>query len=255
MINKLINLFVFLFILSLNIYSQINTEKYRSDSDSSGFTGIADIDITAITGNTDFQFINLGSRLNYNWEESYTFIVANGGFGWDKGERIFNQALAHLRHVHSINDVIQVEAFAQTDFNKKRLLIGRELFGAGLRIKILKTDDIKIRFGSSYFYELERYDVEPNSLHGSNLFANRLSEYATFELKINNNVQLILIAYVQPNIRIWNDFRIISDNSLMVSLSSLVDLKVNFSLRYDSKPPETIKSTDTITKFGLSFKF
>ena len=244
-----------LFVLSLDIYSQINTERFRLDSDSIGFTGVADVEITAITGNTDFQFINLGGRLNYNWGESYTFLVADGGFGWDKGDRIFNQALLHLRHVQDVNDLIQAEAFVQTDFNKKRLLTERELIGGGLRFKLLKSDNFKFRLGTSYYFEHERYKVPANSIHGNNLFANRLSAYLTFEFKIKDDVKLVMINYFQPQVGKWNDYRIISDNSLVVELSSFVDLNVGFNLRYDSRPPETIKDTDTFTKFGLGFKF
>lgn len=235
--------------------AQINTERYRLDSDSIGFTGIADIEITAITGNTNLQFINLGGRVNYNWGASYTFLVADAGFGWDEGKRIFDQALLHLRHVHSISDFIQVEAFAQADFNKSRLLTDRGLIGGGLRLRILRTDNIKLRIAASYFYEYEQYDLPENSIHGNNLFANRISTYFTFEYEIKNDIKLVSITYLQPQIGKWEDFRILSDNSLIVGLSSFVDVKTSFTLRYDSKPPETIKDTDTFTKFGFTFKF
>ena len=236
-------------------FSQINTEKFRLDSDSVGMTGIVDIDITAITGNTDLQFINLGGRLNYNWGESYTFFVADGGFGWDDGKRIFDQALLHFRHVQSISELIQSEAFAQIDFNKSRLLNERELLGGGLRFKVLRADIFKLRVGASYFYEIERYDVPDNSAHGRKLFANRISTYFTFEYEIKDDIKLISIIYLQPQIGKWDDFRVLSDNSLIVKLSSFVDLKTSFNLRYDAKPPETIKSTDTFTKFGFTFNF
>ncbi|MFZ1519890.1 MAG: DUF481 domain-containing protein [Ignavibacteriaceae bacterium] len=244
----------FSFLLAINLFSQINTERYRLDSDSRGFSGIADIEITAITGNTDLQIIHLGGRLNYNWGESYTFLVADGGFGWDEGEQIFDQALMHIRHVHSVTELIQVEAFTQIDFNKNRLLNERELIGAGLRFRILKYDNLKLRLGTSYFFEHEYYDVSANSIHGNNLYASRFSSYLTLEYEIKDNVKLMMISYIQPQIGKWEDFRVISDNSLIVELSSVVDLKVSFNLRYDSKPPETIKSADTFTKFGFSFK-
>ncbi len=252
------NIYLVLLLIILSFYNslaQINTERYRKDSDSVGFSAIANIEITAMTGNTDFQFINLGGRLNYNWGKSYTFLVADGGFGWDDGKRIFNQALLHLRHVHSLNDLLQIEVFAQTDFNKKRLLEERELIGAGLRYKILTFDNTKFRLGASYFYEHEKYDVPANSIHGSNLFANRLSTYLTFELEIKEDVKLITVNYLQPQIGKWEDFRITSDLSLLVGLTSFIDLSVGFSLRYDAEPPETIKPTDTKTKFGFSFRF
>lgn len=150
---RFIYLFLFSFLFAINLFSQINTERYRLDSDSIGFSGIADIEITAITGNTDLQIIHLGGRLNYNWGESYTFLVADGGFGWDEGEQIFDQALMHLRHVHSITELIQAEVFSQIDFNKNRLLTERELIGGGLRFRILKLNEFKLRLGTSYFYE------------------------------------------------------------------------------------------------------
>lgn len=252
------NIYLVLLLIILNFFNsiaQINTERYRKDSDSVGFSALADVEITAMTGNTDFQFINLGGRLNYNWGKSYTFLVADGGFGWDDGKRIFNQALLHLRHVQTLSDLFQTEVFAQTDFNKKRLLSERELIGAGLRYKIFTKDDLKFRLGLSYFYEHEKYDVPANSIHGSNKFANRLSTYLTFEFNIKDDVQLITVNYLQPQIGKWEDFRITSDLSLIVGLTSFIDLSVSFSLRYDTKPPETIKPTDTITKFGFSFRF
>lgn len=246
---------LFFILTYFNSIAQINTERYRKDSDSIGFSAITDIEITAITGNTDFQFIDLGGRLNYNWGKSYTFLIAEGGFGWDDGEKIFNQALFHLRHVQSLNEFFQIEVFAQTNFNKKRLLTERELIGGGLRYKLLTNDNLKFRIGTSYFYEHEKYDVSSSSIHGSNLFANRLSTYLTFEFDIKDDVKIMTVNYFQPQIEKWEDFRIISDVSLKVGLSSFVDLTVSFNLRYDSKPPETIKQTDTITKFGFSFNF
>jgi len=249
-----LTLLIFFFISIAN-YAQINTERYRLDSDSIGITGIADIELTAITGNTNLQIIHLGGRLNYNWGSSYTFFVADGGFGWDDGERIFNQTLFHLRHVQTINELMQAEGFTQFDFNKSRLLDERELVGLGLRFKILTYNDFKLRIGTSYFYEHEKFDLPDYSKHGSNLYTNRFSTYLTFEYDIKDKVKLISITYYQPQINHFKDFRILSDNSLFVGLSSFVDLKTSFSLRFDAKPPETIKSIDTFTKFGFSFKF
>lgn len=248
-----------LLIIALSIYTnltaQINTEKFRQDSARIGFSGIANVEITAVSGNTDFQFISLGGRLNYNWGVSYTFLVADGGFGWDEGKRIFNQALLHLRHVQSFTELIQSEIFIQTDFNKKRLLNQRELIGGGIRLRVLSNEKLKLRLGTSYFYEHEIYSVSATSIHGSNKFASRVSTYLTLEYQIADYSNLVMINYFQPQIGNWEDYRIISDISFITSISSFVDLKVSFNLRYDSKPPETIKSTDTITKFGFGFKF
>ncbi|HEX7357020.1 MAG TPA: DUF481 domain-containing protein [Ignavibacteriaceae bacterium] len=242
-------------ILGCSNFAQINTERYRKDSDSPGFTANANVDITAITGNTDFQFINIGGRLNYNWGESYTFLVSDAGFGWDEGKRIFDQALLHLRHVQSFSDLLQGEAFGQIDFNKKRLLNERELIGGGVRIRLLKFEDLKLRLGTGYFYEHEKINNSKNSADRIDLFANRLSTYLTIEYKLKDDINFNTITYFQPQIGVWGDYRILSENSLIISLSSLVDINIIFSLRYDSEPPETIKKLDTVTKFGFTFNF
>lgn len=253
---KLSHLFFLLYIiLNYNILAQINTERFRADSAAVGFSGVTDVELTAITGNTDFQFINISGRLNYNWGNDYTFFVADGGFGWDKGERIFNQALAHLRHVQTISDFIQSEFFLQSDFNKKRLLDDRKLIGAGFRYRILNSRNLKLRLGTSYYYEYERFDSHNISAYTKKVFANRFSTYLTLEFSIKDDAKLLMISYFQPRIGQWSDYRILSDNSLIISLSTLVDLKVSFNLRYDTRPPETIKDIDTITKFGLGIKF
>ncbi len=163
--------------------------------------------------------------------------------------------MAHLRHVQQVSDYVQIEIFTQTDFNKKRLLDDRKLIGGGLRFRILKQDNAKVRLGTSYFYEYEKFNSPFNSIDKHTIFANRFSTYLTFELALKEDVKLLIINYYQPKIGNWGDYRILSDNSLLVSLSSLLDIKLSFNLRYDTRPPETIKSIDTITKFGLGIKF
>ena len=68
-------------------------------------------------------------------------------------------------------------------------------------------------------------------------------------------MKFVVINYVQPQVGKWDDHRIISDNSLVIGLSSVVNINIGFNLRFDSRPPETIKNTDTITKFGFGVKF
>ena len=64
--------FLLLFILHSKSFSQVNTEKFRQNADSTGLTENFNVEGTAITGNTDFQFISLGGNLNYNWGNDYT---------------------------------------------------------------------------------------------------------------------------------------------------------------------------------------
>lgn len=248
-------LFIPLIFSLASTYAQVNMEKFRQDADTTGFAGNLDLDGTAITGNSDFQFISIGGRLNYNYGDDYTFLVLDAGFGWQDGESFSNNALAHLRHVVTLGEFLQLEGFAQFDYNKKRLLLSRELIGAGLRYRIYEDNYFKLRLGTAYMYEIENYDLPPNSVHKKEPRVSRLSSYLTFEIELQENLKFLSVSYYQPVVSNFDDFKLISENALVVDLGKVVDLNVKFNLRYDNKPPDTIKKTDTISKVGLSFKF
>ena len=254
--NKRINFtLIIIFLVAEFISAQVNTEKFRVDTDSIGFSGNVDISGTAITGNTDFQLLSVDTRLNYNFGKDYIFFVGDAGYGWQDKEAFSNQALAHLRYVLSTNDFLQIEFFTQLDYNKKRLLLSRELAGTGVRLKLLTSSNFKIRYGIAYMFEHEKYDLPENSIHGRITNANRISSYATFNAKVKDGFTFNSTTYFQPKAGEWKDYKLISDNSFISELSALLDLSFGINLRYDSRPPDTIKKLDTITKFGLTFKF
>jgi hypothetical protein len=236
-------------------FSQVNTERFREDEDSVGFSGYIDLEGILATGNTDFQLLSLGSRLNYNWGDDYTFIIADGGYGWENGNAFVDQIFAHLRHVVTTGDLLQIEFFTQFDNNKKRLLLGRELLGGGLRFRILKTEHFKFRLGTAYMFETERYDLPVNSVHPQTTSLHRFTSYATFKYQLNKLLSFISTTYYQPRLTDFNDYKIFSENAFLIDTGEMFDLFIKFNLRYDSRPPDTVKNFDTFSRIGFSFKF
>ena len=251
--NKLLLLFTLIFYTS--IFAQVNTERFREDEDSVGFSGYVDLEGILATGNTDFQLISVGSRLNYNWGDDYTFIVADGGYGWENGNAFVDQVFAHLRHVVTTGDLLQIEFFVQFDNNKKRLLLARELLGGGLRFRILKTDHFKFRVGTAYMFETERYDLTENSLHPQTTALHRFTSYVTFKYQLNKLLSFVSTTYYQPRFKNFNDYKLFSENAFMIDTGKVLDLFIKFNLRYDSKPPDTVENFDTFSRIGFSFKF
>jgi len=242
-------------IISFSSLAQVNTERYRQDADTIGFSGLADVEAVVATGNTDFQLISIGGRLNYNWGNDYTFVVANGGYGWESGEEFVDQVFAHLRHVITPSELMQIELFTQFDNNKNRLLLERELIGGGLRFRLVRSDFFKLRMGIGYMFENEFYDLPDNSVHKSHSTAHRLTSYLTFTLNFDKTFSFISISYYQPEFVEWNDYKFVSENELIIDTGSLMNFYIKFNLRYDSRPADTIKNLDTFSKMGLSFKF
>lgn len=255
MINKILFVLLLSFLFFSQAYAQVNTEKFRKDADTVGFSGNADLEIDFRAGNVDFQRVGLGGRLNYNFGDDYTFMVFKGEYGWQSGEEFSNEALVHLRNVYSLWKEIQVEAFLQSDFNKSRLLLNRYLAGGGLRFKIITTDNFKVRIGTSYFYEFEKYDLPENSLHGVRKFTHRSSSYITSNISFSNDLNFTTITYFQPAIGRWEDYRIISENSLAITVSKYFEIYIDANLRYDNRPPDNIKRSDIESKVGVSLKF
>lgn len=252
---KSIALALIIILCQAPVFSQINTERFRQNADSLGFSGNADLSMTVITGNTDFQLATLSSRLNNNWGNSYTFLVTDGGMGWNNGERFFDQALSHLRHVITLNELIQHETFIQYDFNKKRKLAERELIGSGLRFRLLQTTALKLRLGVAYMFEWERYTLSDQSRHGEHITAHRMSSYVTVDIKLQKTLRFVTVSYFQPSINNESDYRILSETALIIDLGEHLDITNSYNLRYDHLPPENVKRLDCTTKFGLSIKF
>lgn len=234
---------------------QINTERFRRATQKKGFEGNLDLDLTLMTGNTDFRLIGLNSRLNFNWTTAYTFLVLNGGIGWSSGDRFMDQNTAHLRHVFLLSSRLQNEWFVQFDSNRKRHLSGRELAGAGLRLKMLTSQLAKLRLGAAWMYEREHYDLAAGNHHPRVQKTHRLSTYATWELGREGGLSLLSVTYFQPALNGWRDNRILSENALVMDLTTFLALKLGFTLRRDSRPPDGVKKLDTITKTTLSVRF
>ena len=244
-----------IFLLAAVSRAQVNTERFRQDADSLGFSVSSDLDLTVMLGNADFMMAGTSTRFNINRETAYAFLVIEGGLGREKGNSFFNQALAHFRNVTTLSPALQLEEFVQYDFNKKRLLLSRMLAGAGLRFKVFKNKVVKIRNGLSCFFEYEQYTLEENNRHEVDASALRLSTYLTTEVSVRKDVRYIGVTYFQPDMQYGKDFRILSDHALEIHLGKHAALMVKATYRYDSRPPDGIKAFDFITKSGVALDF
>ncbi len=246
---------IFICLSNIKITAQVNTEKYRTPLETLGFSGYGKIDISAQTGNTDLQEMNLSGRLDWENKSTHIFLIGQGEYGWKDKISFSDQALLHLRYVHSLNSFLKGEIFTQVNYDKAILLDFRSLEGAGLRIKIFKDSVNEFWFGTAYMFEHEKYKLPPNSVHKHVENISRWSNYLSYNLYINDNAQLLSVIYYQPAFSNFNDNRILTETSLLVNITDKLGITAGFNLRYDSKPPDTIKSTDTKTTFGFIYKF
>jgi len=242
-------------IFSRIIISQINTESFRKDYDSLGISGNLGLDFVSLTGNTELQLFSVNGRMNYNFGKSYSFFVFNSELGWKDNQRFSNLSLLHLRYVHEISTLFQIETFVQYNYDKSRLLLNRELIGGGTRIKFLTEQNIKLRIGISGMIEIEEYDLPENSVHPKQVNDFRLSSYLSINIKISDFADFISTSYYQPLPDDFEDVKILSENAIQSKLTDSFKVAIKFNARFDSKPPDGRKKLDTSTKVGISYEF
>ncbi len=244
-----------LFIFGQFVHCQVNTEKYRNIEDSLGFSGIIKMDASIQTGNTDLQEFGSSILLDYKKPSSSLLLILNGDYGWNNGEQFSNEALAHLRYVHALNPGLKAEIFTQVNYDKSLLLLFRALGGAGLRFKLFETTNSVLWFGSAYMLEYERYKEPRRFIDRKKILASRWSNYLSYNLSIHKNVSFSSVIYYQPRFDLWDDSRVLTENSLIVNLSGSFSLSVDFDLRYDRFTPAGIKKVDTKSKAGFIYNF
>lgn len=251
-LNISLSLLIF---LSTIINAQVNTEKYRNENDTTGFSGFVQLNISAQTGNVDLQELDPTFRIDYKTQYTHSFAIILGEYGWKDQVAFSNQALFHIRHVHEISFPFEWEVFGQINYDKARLLLFRDLAGGGLRLNIYKNRSSKLWIGTDYMIEHEKYDLPSTAIHKVEQTVNRWSNYLNYSLKFKHDILFSVVIYYQPRFDLFNDLRILNDNNISVELVKNLALSVGFKLYYNSRPPDTIKNTDTKTELGFSFSF
>ncbi len=247
--------FIVFILLSTVISAQVNIEKYNSINYQNGFWGNLSLYLSAKTGNTDIQEFGTDGRINYKGENFYSFLIGQGEYGWNKGREYSNNALVHFRFILNSNRIMKPEVFSQINYNKKQLLLFRSLGGGGVRITIVSDSIQDFTFGTSYMYEYEKLDLPLEAIHSNITNSHRWSNYLSYSNKLSSNSRISIVVYAQPRFDNFSDIRILSENNFSVGLTKTLALSIQFSLRYDSKPPDNVKALDTSTKVGFSVKF
>lgn len=242
---------IFICLTSL-LFSQVNIEKYNRFDASLGVRGSLSFYASAKTGNTDNQQFGVDGRINYSSEKYHMFLIGQGEYGWNKGDEYSNNALLHFRYLREVKKYFEPEFFTQINYNKSRLLLFRSLAGVGLRLSIISDTASNFDFGTAYMYEYEKLDLPETFLHADKTYNHRWSNYISFSSIITKISRLSMVIYVQPKINDFSDIRILSENHFGVALTDRLSLSINFSLRYDSIPPDGINDLDTNSRVGLT---
>jgi len=252
---KKIVLFFSLF-LTINASAQtiINAEKLGSPKDSlllavevsySGTRG------NAVTDQIDFapSFLLIGKKNDFKLFAGYSVLSADE-------ESLLNSGFIHFRHNYKIFKRLKTFGFYQIQFNEVLLLKKREAYGAGLRYSLINKDSLSFDMGIGIMQENEFLDKTSLLANETvNTYFIRGAIVSSFEWVINESVKINNVLYFQPNISSFKDYRVLNDFSLIAKLSDEIYFTTSLTLRYDSRPPSSLKAFDSVLDVGIGYAF
>ena len=174
----------------------------------------------------------------------------------ESGNEILNSGFVHIRHNYKLSDRIKTFEFYQLQFNDVLLLEKREVFGAGLRFAVINKDSLKLNFGMGLMREseiLNKTTLKPGELSVTNYW--RATSVVSFKWIVSKIVKIDNVIYFQPYLKDFNDYRLLNDFNMGVSITNHFELITSLTIRYDNKPPGSLKKMDSVISFGFNMKF
>ena len=140
----------------------------------------------------------------------------------------------------------------QGQYDKIQAVKIRGLIGTGPRFQIAETDSAHLYLGALYMYEYEETSALEQIVYHRD---SRLSTYLSGGFKPSSYLSFNHVTYFQPKLFNLKDFRISSETTMDVLLSSKLVWKTYFQFIYDEKPPFNIPRTMYILSNGISWRF
>lgn len=184
-----------------------------------------------------------------------TLLVGDGGLGLLSGDRFASSGLAHLRQTFWLHERIAPEWYAQINYDRPLLLDFRALAGVGGRFQLSQGAWGALGVGVSLMLEHERLDLPTGATHDDRTNTLRNSTFVTLRLVGGEALVISSTAYLQPALDDPGDLRILENLRIAASITNRLALTITFDLRYDSGPPDRIRSLDTDLETGLTFTY
>ena len=249
---------IFLLLCSFSALAQVNTERYRKEYDTPGFSIRNTTSLDFSSGNTN-EF-EVGEQLRLDWNNSIQdyYAIVEYEFKRANNQKTKNKGFIHLRSIRQLNrDKIMAEAFTQLEFDQFLQLQSRFLFGMGVRSDLVQlfsdsslNKPLKLFVGIGLMHEGVHYTTDPEII----VRHYRSTNYISLAMTLSEHAQFGFVTYYQPALEDFDDFRFSADMNLTVDV--LKNLALSFKIRYLHRSVaigESVKADQEINT-GLIFR-
>lgn len=232
---RLLTLFLLVTISSF-AQSVVNTESNRLDTLENGIRGNIELGLNFVQNiNNVFQTQN--SSL-FQWNKNKHSLMSFNALNLTvfNDSKVLNDGVQYLRYSYHFKDYLDIEAFGQAQYNEIIKIRGRYLMGLGGRLHIFDPEEDSVKLHLSVHY-MREYEEETTSLINRH---HRLNNVLAFGWPINDKIGLNMIAYYQPDMKNFKDFRFSSEAGVEIKILKRLTFKYSMAWFYDENPPEGI---------------
>ncbi|WP_179022381.1 DUF481 domain-containing protein [Winogradskyella forsetii] len=250
--KSFILLIIFLITSFNSINAQIvNVESLRRISDTSKWSGAANLDISLIKNTQSIFKITNKIRLQYNTEKNLYLFINDLKLEQIEDNSFVNKGIQHLRYNRKIIERLKLEVFAQSQYDAISDIKFRGLLGIGPRFKLSKSRDYRFYLGTLLMYEHE----ESSDSNTEILRDVRGSAYFSCSLYPLEHISLVSTTYYQPLLKQFSDFRISNETSLGIKVLKNLLFKTTFTYNFDASPIIGIPKTQYELTNGIVYTF
>jgi hypothetical protein len=250
---------------SKKLSSQIlNIERFRIEKDTLrsfkmkttfGFnlfnrSAAVDAPVNLLGYNIDHNMLYFPGKHAYSVIAKFDYLRINDN-------DFLNFGFVHARAAFYRKNDYSFEVFSQYSYDNFRGLDPRLLSGAGLRIKLVKTEKLTLLLGIGAFYEKERWlhPVSREFIH-ANLI--KSSNYFSLRYTIHEHTDINTINYFQTgrdaSISAFRN-RFSSITSINSRITRRLSLRNSIELNYEDRPIVPITKLIFALRTGFSFDF
>ena len=249
-----LSFFVILFLQNMLSAQIVNIEERRitGTNDSTYWYGSLRLGINISKVKDQVLQFNSTGHVQYKKGNALTLLLLDGKFLRAGNTDFSESAFAHLRSNYKLTGQIVTETYLQAQYNKLLLIELRALVGAGLRFRLLKSEDGEQRIysGLAYLYERNQFleGIPDRNWH-------RLSSYISFTFRPWEGIKLVNTTYYQPAISSFKNYRLATECRLDTPLGKRLTFFTDFTLSTDQSLPINAPTTTYSWLNGLAFKF
>jgi len=234
----------------------VNIESLHTGEPPPGYSGAVNVSADGQSGNTEKLGVNAGARLQWHGGAVTNFAILRYSYGQTSGIEDTNKLFSHARHIRQVSAKTAYEGFIQAERNTFNRLSFRGLIGGGARLTLVETPDVKaVHLGLGGFFSRETLEKRTGLTDAGSDNTWRINSYLNYVQQLNHSVRVLSTTYYQPAVDEFSDYRLLEDATLSVKMTDTLSLNLSLNLAHDSKPPQSVKKTDTTYSTGIEYSF